>query len=108
GLGNIADIPAIAPVSAPAGSYGKMAEQSAGKDTMTGHWELMGVHTAVPLRTFPNGFPDALIEAFERETGRRVIGNKPASGTEIIEEFGKEQLRTGAWIVYTSADSVLQ
>jgi len=108
GLGNIAPIPGIPKVERPAGCYGKMAETSAGKDTMTGHWELMGLQVDVPFRTFPNGFPDELIEAFEKETGRRVLGNKPASGTEIIEEFGKEQLRTGAWIVYTSADSVFQ
>lgn len=108
GLGNIADIPGIPPVSQPKGCFGKMAETSAGKDTMTGHWELMGLQIDVPFRTFPKGFPDELIEEFEKETGRRVLGNKPASGTEIIEEFGKEQLRTGAWIVYTSADSVFQ
>lgn len=108
GLGNITDIPGIDPVDKPAGCYGKMAETSVGKDTMTGHWELMGLRVKIPFKTYPNGFPDALIEAFEQETGRSVIGNKPASGTEILEELGEEHMRTGAWIVYTSADSVFQ
>lgn len=90
------------------GYYGKMAEVSVGKDTMTGHWELMGLHINTPFQTFPNGFPDALIHEFERRTGRKVIGNKPASGTEILVELGEEQMKTGAWIVYTSADSVFQ
>src|SRR5690606_26122192 len=107
-LGNIADIAGIPPVEKPKGCFGKMAEASVGKDTMTGHWELMGLHVTIPFQTYPNGFPDKLIEAFEKETGRPVIGNKPASGTEIIAELGAEQLRTGAWIVYTSADSVFQ
>ncbi|TLS53027.1 phosphopentomutase [Paenibacillus antri] len=108
GLGNIADIPGIPPVESPKGCYGKMAETSVGKDTMTGHWELMGLNVTIPFQTFPNGFPDKLIDAFEKETGRRVIGNKPASGTEILDELGEEQMKTGAWIVYTSADSVFQ
>jgi phosphopentomutase len=85
-----------------------MAEVSVGKDTMTGHWELMGLRTDTPFRTFPNGFPVELLNAFEVETGRSVIGNKPASGTEILDELGEEQMRSGAWIVYTSADSVFQ
>ncbi|WP_199623033.1 phosphopentomutase [Paenibacillus alkalitolerans] len=108
GLGNIADIPGIPPVDAPAGSYAKMAEASVGKDTMTGHWELMGLKVTIPFQTYPNGFPAKLIQQFENETGRRVIGNKPASGTEILDELGAEQMKTGAWIVYTSADSVFQ
>lgn len=108
GLGNIADVPGIAPADKPQGAYGKMAETSVGKDTMTGHWELMGLNVSIPFQTFPNGFPDKLIDAFEKETGRRVIGNKPASGTEILDELGEEQMKTGAWIVYTSADSVFQ
>jgi len=108
GLGNIAETAGIPPVEAPKGCYGKMAETSVGKDTMTGHWELMGLNVTIPFQTFPNGFPDKLIEAFEKETGRRVIGNKPASGTEILDELGEEQMKTGAWIVYTSADSVFQ
>lgn len=108
GLGNIAPLRGIGAEESPAGYYGKMAEASVGKDTMTGHWELMGLKVTVPFRTFPHGFPQELIERFERETGRKVIGNKPASGTEIIAELGEEQMKTGAWIVYTSADSVLQ
>lgn len=88
--------------------YGKMAEVSVGKDTMTGHWELMGLKLTVPFQTFPDGFPPELIQAFEERTGRKVIGNKAASGTEIIEELGAEQMAGGAWIVYTSADSVFQ
>ena len=108
GLGNIASVAGIAPVERPKGAYGKMAETSAGKDTMTGHWELMGLNVTIPFQTYPNGFPPKLIEAFEKETGRRVIGNKPASGTDILDELGEEQMKTGAWIVYTSADSVFQ
>lgn len=108
GLGNIESVPGLAPVEAPKGRYGKMAETSVGKDTMTGHWELMGLHVTIPFQTYPNGFPAKLLEAFEKETGRRVIGNKPASGTAILEELGEEQMKTGAWIVYTSADSVFQ
>lgn len=92
----------------PTAYYGKMAEVSVGKDTMTGHWELMGLKMTVPFQTFPEGFPPELIEAFEERTGRKVIGNKPASGTEILDELGEEQLASGAWIVYTSADSVFQ
>jgi phosphopentomutase len=108
GLGNIADVPGLPPVEKPTGCYGKMAETSVGKDTMTGHWELMGLNVTIPFQTFPNGFPHKLIETFEHETGRRVIGNKAASGTDILEELGDEQMKTGAWIVYTSADSVFQ
>lgn len=108
GLANIAPIADWQPEPAPGAFHGKMAEVSAGKDTMTGHWELMGLRIETPFRTFPDGFPAALISAFEQETGRRVIGNKPASGTEILDELGEEQMKTGAWIVYTSADSVFQ
>lgn len=108
GLGHIAPLGDWREESAPTAYYGKMAEVSAGKDTMTGHWELMGLKVPTPFRTFPSGFPDALISAFERETGRSVIGNKPASGTEILDELGAEQMRSGSWIVYTSADSVFQ
>ncbi|CAM3122460.1 phosphopentomutase [Paenibacillus lupini] len=93
---------------AAAAYYGKMAEVSVGKDTMTGHWELMGLNMTVPFQVFPEGFPDELISVFEERTGRKVIGNKPASGTEILDELGAEQMETGAWIVYTSADSVFQ
>ncbi len=92
----------------PIGCYGKMAEKSPGKDTTTGHWELAGLQLKKPFPTYPNGFPKEVIEAFEKETGMEVIGNKPASGTQIIEELGEEHLRTGKLIVYTSADSVFQ
>src|SRR5690606_32298944 len=108
GLANIAPIGSWEPHPAPMAAYGKMAETSAGKDTMTGHWELAGLHIGTPFRTFPDGFPPEVIRAFEERTGRPVIGNKPASGTEILDELGEEQMRTGAWIVYTSADSVFQ
>ncbi|PYI55014.1 phosphopentomutase [Paenibacillus flagellatus] len=108
GLGNIAPLRGISPAERPDAYYGKMAETSVGKDTMTGHWELMGLRVTIPFQTYPNGFPDALVRKFEEATGRAVIGNKPASGTEILEELGAEQMRTGSWIVYTSADSVFQ
>lgn len=108
GLGNIASVKGIPPAASPKAHYGKMAEISAGKDTTTGHWELMGIHTKVPFKTYPNGFPPELIAEFERRIGRKVLGNKPASGTVIIEELGEEHMRTGAVIVYTSADSVFQ
>jgi len=108
GLGNIAPLGSVQPAASPTGYYGKMAEVSVGKDTMTGHWELMGLKINKPFNTYPNGFPPELIAKFEEETGRRVLANKPASGTEILDEFGEEQMRTGAWIVYTSADSVFQ
>ncbi|WP_334071650.1 phosphopentomutase [Paenibacillus sp. A14] len=108
GLGNIAELPHLNPVDAPAAYFGKMAEVSSGKDTMTGHWELMGLKIDTPFQTYPNGFPRDLIARFEQETGRKIIGNKPASGTEILDELGEEHMKTGAWIVYTSADSVFQ
>lgn len=108
GLGNIASINGVRRVEKPLAYYTKMQEASRGKDTMTGHWELMGLRIDEPFRTFPNGFPDALINELERRTKRKVIGNKVASGTVIIEELGKEHIETGAIIVYTSADSVLQ
>jgi phosphopentomutase len=108
GLGNIAPLADWQPEVTPVGYYGKMAEVSVGKDTMTGHWELMGLRIDTPFRTFPNGFPAELLKRFEEETGRAVIGNKPASGTGILDELGEEQMKTGAWIVYTSADSVFQ
>ncbi|MFC5531678.1 phosphopentomutase [Cohnella yongneupensis] len=108
GLANIAPIADWKPETSPVGYYGKMAEVSVGKDTMTGHWELMGLRIDTPFRTFPDGFPASLLAAFEQETGRSIIGNKPASGTEILDELGEEQMKTGAWIVYTSADSVFQ
>ncbi|MCY9694102.1 phosphopentomutase [Paenibacillus alginolyticus] len=108
GLGSIAEIKGIPATDSPEGYYGKMAEVSVGKDTMTGHWELMGLRMTTPFNVYPDGFPAELISQFEQETGRKVIGNKPASGTEILDELGEEQMKTGAWIVYTSADSVFQ
>lgn len=108
GLGRIAPLHGVDADVRPAAYYGKMAEASVGKDTMTGHWELAGLRVTIPFRTYPDGFPREVIRRFEQETGRGVIGNKPASGTEIIAELGEEHRRTGAWIVYTSADSVFQ
>ena len=105
----LAHVARIGGESMPArGAYGRMAEQSAGKDSVTGHWELMGIVLDRPFPTFPNGFPPDLIEDFERRIGRPALGNVAASGTVIIEELGVEHLRTGAPIVYTSADSVFQ
>lgn len=108
GLGNIAPIKGVRRVDQTQAFYTKMAEASVGKDTMTGHWELMGLHINQPFRTFPNGFPEKLIKEIENQTGRTVIGNQVASGTTIIEELGAEHIKTGSIIVYTSADSVLQ
>jgi phosphopentomutase len=108
GIGHITDILGVPPEKNPTGCYGKMQPQSAGKDTISGHWELMGVHLNSPLPTYPNGFPKSLLDEFTRRTGKEVLGNKPASGTEIIMELGEEHLRTGKPIVYTSADSVFQ
>ncbi|MFF2482094.1 phosphopentomutase [Paenibacillus sp. NPDC058071] len=109
GLDRIAPLGNWQPADGDAAAcYGKMAETSVGKDTMTGHWELMGLNVTVPFQTFPEGFPAELIDAFEERTGRKVIGNKPASGTEILDELGAKQMESGAWIVYTSADSVFQ
>lgn len=108
GLGCIEQLRGLAAAKKPAASYGKMKEASAGKDTMTGHWELMGLKVEVPFQTYPNGFPNKLLELFTKHSGRGVLGNKPASGTEIIAELGEQQMNTGDWIVYTSADSVFQ
>lgn len=108
GLSNINEIKGIPVQEKPLAYFTKMQEASNGKDTMTGHWEIMGLHIEQPFRVFPDGFPPELINALEEKTGRKVIGNKPASGTEILVELGEEHLNTGALIVYTSADSVLQ
>ncbi|MBO0439779.1 phosphopentomutase [Candidatus Enterococcus ikei] len=108
GLSNIKEIDGVKKVEKPLGYYTKMQETSAGKDTMTGHWEIMGLYIDKPFRVFPDGFPDELLEKIKSFSGREIIGNKAASGTEILEELGEEQLKTGALIVYTSADSVLQ
>ena len=109
GYGNITDILGVKKVDNPKGYYGKMDEASNGKDTMTGHWEMMGILTENPFKTFTDhGFPKELIDELEEKTGHKVIGNYAASGTEILKELGEEHIKTGAMIVYTSADSVLQ
>ncbi|HWS81000.1 MAG TPA: phosphopentomutase [Rubrobacter sp.] len=108
GLGNIGEIEGISPTSSPAASHGLMVEMSAAKATLAGHWEMMGLVLEDPLPTYPEGFPEEILRRFENETGRGVIGNRPASGTRIIEELGPEQEKTGNWILYTSADSVFQ
>jgi phosphopentomutase len=108
GLGNVAPIEGVAPTPAPEGAWGKMRPASAGKDSTTGHWEIAGLHLARPFPTYPGGFPPTLIEQFSRATGRGVIGNVAASGTEIIARLGAEHEKTGKLIVYTSADSVFQ
>lgn len=109
GLGNIrGDIKGVKPAKNPIANYGRMQEASNGKDTMTGHWEIMGLYIENPFITFPNGFPPELIHELEEKSGRKIIGNKPASGTEILKELGERQMETGELIVYTSADSVLQ
>ncbi len=109
GLANLHSIPHVAPIEHPKGYYGYLREASNGKDTMTGHWEMMGLKITTPFQVFTEtGFPPELIAELEKRTGRKVIGNKSASGTEILDELGEEQRRDGSLIVYTSADSVLQ
>ena len=109
GIGNFKKLKGVSPVASPKAKFFRLNEASSGKDTMTGHWEMMGIKTEIPFVTFTDtGFPKELIMELEKRTGRKVIGNKAASGTAIIDELGEEQLRTGAMIVYTSADSVLQ
>jgi phosphopentomutase len=108
GLSNIREIKGIEKAEKPLAYFTKMMEASNGKDTMTGHWEIMGLNIQTPFRVFPDGFPDELLSVLEERTGRKIIGNKPASGTEILDELGEEHMKTGALIVYTSADSVLQ
>ncbi|WML47638.1 phosphopentomutase [Neobacillus sp. PS3-34] len=108
GLSNIREIGGIEKAGKPLAYYTKMQEASNGKDTMTGHWEIMGLNIQTPFRVFPDGFPPELIAELESRSGRKIIGNKPASGTEILDELGEEHMKTGALIVYTSADSVLQ
>jgi phosphopentomutase len=108
GLGNDAPLEGSAPQPGAPAIAGRLLERSKGKDTTTGHWELMGVVTPQAMPTYPLGFPDEVIDPFMNRTGRGVLGNKPASGTEIIQELGEEHQRTGKWIVYTSADSVFQ
>ena len=109
GLANLKAMEGIYPVEKPLGCYKRMKEQSNGKDTMTGHWEMMGIHTTKPFKTFTEtGFPQELIDELEKQCGKKVIGNKSASGTEIIKELGMQEMQENAMIVYTSADSVLQ
>ncbi len=109
GLGNLSNLDKLDKVNNSNVYYGKIAELSNGKDTMTGHWEMMGVHTIDPFVTFTDtGFPDELIKKLEERSGRKVVGNKSSSGTEILDEYGEHQIKTGDIIVYTSADSVLQ
>ena len=107
-LGLLHTLPTPATTDKPSAAYGRMAEISAGKDTTTGHWEMMGLVVEEPFRTYPNGFPREIIEEYERRIGRRTLGNKAASGTIILDELGEEHMRTGQPIVYTSADSVFQ
>jgi phosphopentomutase len=108
GLGRTDAIEGIAPAGESGTAAGRLTERSAGKDTTTGHWEIAGIVLTEPFPTYPHGFPAEVIEPFERAIGREIIGNTPASGTEIIAELGEEQLRTGKPIVYTSGDSVFQ
>lgn len=108
GLGMLGDLLGVPLCISPSGLYGKMLEQSPGKDTTSGHWEIAGIILEKPFPVYPHGFPQDVVERIERAIGRRILGNKPASGTAIIEELGVEHLRTGFPIIYTSADSVLQ
>ena len=108
GLGNLKPIPELPCAEHPEGAYGRCTLCSHGKDTTTGHWEMVGIHLAKPFPLFPHGFPPQIMQEFERRIGRSTLGNKAASGTEIIKELGAEHVRTGSPIVYTSADSVFQ
>src|SRR3712207_6478097 len=108
GLGNVKPLEGCPPQPGVPAVGGRLFERSKGKDTTTGHWELMGVVTRQPLPTYPHGFPHDVLDPFMHRTGRGVLGNVAASGTEIIQELGEEHQRTGKWIVYTSADSVFQ
>ena len=109
GMANLCQLKGVEPVKQPLGKYAKLNEKSLGKDTMTGHWEMMGIYTDKPFQTFTeNGFPQELIDELSKRTGRTIIGNKSASGTEILEELAEEEIQKGHLIVYTSADSVLQ
>ena len=108
GLGNLTDIKGVPKTSNPQGAYGKANEASKGKDTTTGHWEIGGVILEKPFPTYPNGFPKVVLDEIEKRTGRKILCNMPYSGTDVLDDFGDEQLETGAWILYTSADPVLQ
>ena len=108
GLGMLTTIRGVEPQARPGTAHGRLTERSAGKDTTTGHWEMAGIVLTEPFPLYPKGFPPEVIEPFERQIGREVLGNVPASGTEIIAKLGEEHMRTGKPIVYTSADSVFQ
>ena len=108
GLGNIDGLDFLGTVNAPVGAYGKLAESSMGKDTTIGHWEIAGIISPNPLPTYPDGFPEEILEPFKQATGRGILANCPMSGTEVITKFGEEHVKTGNLIVYTSADSVFQ
>jgi len=108
GLGHCAELAGVVPVAAPAAAYGVCEPASPGKDSTTGHWEICGLLLEAPFPTYPRGFPSAVVAEFARLTARGVLGNKPASGTAVLDEYGAEHQRTGSWIVYTSADSVFQ
>ena len=108
GLGRCAELAGVAPVAAPTAAHGSCEPSSPGKDSTTGHWEICGLLLDAPFPTYPHGFPSEVVDEFARQTGRAVLGNKPASGTAVLDECGAEHRRTGSWIVYTSADSVFQ
>ena len=108
GLGNIDGVEALPKTDAPTGAFARLTEASMGKDTTIGHWEIAGLVSKRPLPTYPNGFPQEVLDAFEAATGRGCLCNLPYSGTDVIRDYGEEQLKTGKWIVYTSADSVFQ
>lgn len=108
GLGNIETLKGIDSVDMPSAYHTKLEEVSVGKDTMTGHWEIAGLRIDTPFRVFPDGFPEALLNQIEEHTGRKIVANRPASGTQILDEWGEHQMKTGDLIVYTSADPVLQ
>jgi phosphopentomutase len=108
GLGNIAPLAGVSRTDTPTAAWGLMVPRSAGKDSTAGHWEIAGVHLPRPFPTYPQGFPAEVVDEFARRTGRAVIGNVAGSGTDVIDRFGPEHQRTGAWILYTSADSVFQ
>ncbi len=108
GMGNIDGLSFLGTEPAPTGAVARLQERSMGKDTTIGHWEIAGIVSPTPLPTYPDGFPQEVLDAFEQATGRGVLCNKPYSGTDVIRDYGAEQLKTGKWIVYTSADSVFQ
>ena len=108
GIGNIDGQEFLGKVENPTGAYARLAERSMGKDTTIGHWELAGLVSPDPLPTYPEGFPEEVLKAFEEATGRGCLCNLPYSGTDVLRDYGPEQLATGKWIVYTSADSVFQ